>query len=55
MYDIIKGIIDHTWTTTNNGDQQYIYFVCGALIIVTFAVSIDLVYRMIYGFFRKGG
>ena len=55
MYEIIRQIINHSWSTTNNGDQQYIYFICGVVIIVTFAVAIDLIYRFIYGVFRGGG
>lgn len=52
MYDIIKNIIDHSWITTNAGDQQYIYYICGALIIVITAVVIDLIYRIFSHFWR---
>lgn len=48
MYDIVSGIIDHSWNTQYSGDQQYIYYICGALIILLTCVFIDLVYR----FFR---
>lgn len=46
MYDIIKGIINHSWITTNAGDQQYIYYICGAMILIMFTVLLDLTYRV---------
>lgn len=52
MYDIISGIINHNWITQNYGDQQYIYYICGALIVILTAVFIDLVYRVIGHFWR---
>lgn len=52
MYDIIKDIINHSWITTNAGDQQYIYYICGALIMVMFAVLVDLTYRVFRRFWR---
>lgn len=52
MYDIITNIIDHTWQSNYNGDQQYIYYICGALIIVITAVVIDLIYRIFSHFWR---
>lgn len=47
MYDIITNIIDHEWVSNYSGDQQYIYYICAALIVVFFVVIIDLVYRLI--------
>lgn len=52
MYDIISGIIDHSWITTNSGEQQYIYYICGALIVILTCVIIDLTYRIIGHFWR---
>ena len=52
MYDIIKSILSHDWISQNAGDQQYIYYICGALIIVTFVVVIDLIYRIFSHFWR---
>lgn len=52
MYDIIKNIIDHTWITQSAGDQQYIYYIAGTLIVIFSVVIIDLVYR-IFGHFWK--
>lgn len=52
MYDIIKNIIDHTWVTQSTGDQQYIYYIAGCIIVIFSVVIIDLVYR-IFGHFWK--
>lgn len=51
MYDVIEEIINHTWTT-GDSSQQYIYYICGALIIVLTAVFIDMVYRVFSHFWR---
>lgn len=51
MYDIVSGIIDHNWMT-NSSEQQYIYYICGALIIILTCVFIDLVYRVFRHFWR---
>lgn len=53
MYDIIKQIIDHNWLTQTTGDQQYIYYVASALIIIFAVVFIDLLYRIFAHFWRK--
>lgn len=53
MYDIIKNIIDHTWVTQNAGDQQYIYYIVGALIIILSCVFIDLIYRVFRHFWHS--
>lgn len=52
MYDIISDIINHTWITQSSGEQQYIYYICGALIVILSCVFIDLVYRIIGHFWR---
>lgn len=52
MYDIISQIINHNWATQTTGDQQIIYYICGALIIVTTACIFDLVYRIFSHFWR---
>ena len=52
MFDIIRDIINHDWISTNAGDQQYIYYICGALIVILTAVIVDLVYRIIGHFWR---
>ena len=51
MYDIISNIIDHNWAT-GSSEQQYIYYICGALIILFTCVVIDLFYRLFSHFWR---
>lgn len=51
MYDIISNIISHSWTT-GSSDQQYIYYICGALIVIFSCVIIDLVYRVFSHFWK---
>lgn len=53
MYNIIDGIINHNWTT-GSSDQQYIYYICGALIVIFTVVFIDLGYR-VFSHFWNGG
>lgn len=52
MYDIIYSMIDHSWQSNYTSDQQYIYYICGALIIVLTVVFIDLIYRVIGHFWK---
>lgn len=54
MYDQIRMIIDHLWSSDYGSEQQYIYYICGALIIVLCAVSLDMVYRVFSHFWRSG-
>lgn len=42
MYQIIMQIINHSWTT-GSSEQQYIYYICGALICLFSVVIIDTV------------
>lgn len=42
MYQIIEQIINHTWTT-GSSEQQYIYYICGAVICLFSVVVIDIV------------
>lgn len=51
MYQIIQQIINHSWTTGSN-DQQYIYYICGALIVIFAVVFIDMIRDVFRGFFR---
>lgn len=46
MFDLIKALIDHNWITTNAGDQQYIYYISGCLIVILTVTFIDLGYRV---------
>lgn len=43
MFGIIQAIIDHTYQTNYSGDQQYIYYICGALIIMIMFFFFDTV------------
>lgn len=52
MYDLISGLIDHSWISTGASEQQYIYFTSCALIIILTVVVIDLIYRCISHFWR---
>lgn len=52
MYELIQNIIDHSWITQGAGDQQYIYYICGCLIVILTVVFIDLVYRVFSHFWR---
>ncbi len=51
MFDIISDMISHQWITAG-GDQQYIYNICGAVIIILLVVLIDLVYRLFRSVWR---
>lgn len=44
MYDIIDTIISHAWESNYSSDQQYIYYICGALIVVLTAVFVDRIF-----------
>lgn len=54
MYDIIAGIIQHTWDTDYYASQemQITYYICGALIVILTVVFIDLVYRVFSHFWN---
>ena len=51
MYDLIETIIGHNWVT-GSSDQQYIYYIAGALIIILTVVFVDMVYRVFSHFWR---
>lgn len=53
MYDIVENIIAHAWQSNYSSDQQYIYYICGALIVIFSGVFIDLIYR-IFSHFWSG-
>lgn len=52
MYDIISNIIDHNWITQNAGEQQYVYYIVGAVIVLLVVVIVDLIRDIFCGFFR---
>ena len=49
MYYLIEQIISHVYQNNYGGDQQYIYYICGALIICLTLALID----QIFGVFRS--
>lgn len=56
MFDLIRSLIDHTWETGSytSGDQQYVYYIAGSLIIILTVTFIDLFYRLIRGLLSRG-
>lgn len=54
MYDLIKQIISHTWDTSNysSSEQQFIYYICGSLIIILTVVFIDMIKDVFRHFWR---
>lgn len=54
MYDLIESLINHVWISQGAGEQQYIYYICGAIIPVLVVTFIDLIYRLIRSIMRKG-
>lgn len=54
MWDLIYGIIDHSWNTDawNSTEQQIYTYICGALIIILVVTFIDLIYRVFSHFWR---
>lgn len=53
MYDLISSIIDHVYESSYGGEQQYIYYICGALIVLLTCVFIDLIYRVFSHFWHS--
>ena len=54
MYDIVSNIIDHVWQSNYSGEQQYIYYISGALVVIFSAVLIDMVYRLLWSICHRG-
>lgn len=52
MYDLITNIIDHSWQSNYTSDQQYIYYICGALIVLLTVIFIDVIRDIIRSFIR---
>lgn len=50
MYELIKNMIDHEWVSNYSGDQQYIYYIVGAVIILFLIMTYDLIGRLIDSF-----
>lgn len=43
MYDIIFEMIGHTWQSNYTSDQQYIFYICGALICILTVAFVDII------------
>lgn len=52
MYDVISSIVGHEWVSNYGGDQQYIYYIAGAVIALLVVVIVDFVRDIFCGFFR---
>lgn len=52
MYDIVSNIIDHNWITQGAGEQQYVYYICGALIVLFSVIFIDMIREIFRAFVR---
>ena len=52
MYDLIDRIIGHSWVSQGANEQQYIYFVCCAMILILTVAFIDFIKDIFSGFFR---
>ena len=47
MYDLISQLINHNWDNSMYGnEQQYIYYICGTVIVILLCVFIDMIYRI---------
>lgn len=54
MYDIIKNIIDHTYSGGySNGEEAYLYYICGSLIILFVILMFDTFRRLFRRFIGK--
>lgn len=47
MYSIIENIIDHEWVSNYSGDQSYIYYICGLVIVIFFVWFLDVLKEII--------
>lgn len=54
MYDIISNLINHAWQSNYNGDQQYIYYIAGTVIIL-FVIWVFDIFTQLVKSFRRGG
>lgn len=48
MYDLIENLISHTWQTNYTGDQQYIYYIAGTVIVIMVIMVFDLIKTLIF-------
>lgn len=52
MYDVIENIINHTWQSNYTSDQQYIYYICGCVLVILLVVFIDGIKEVFRHFWR---
>lgn len=52
MYDIISNILNHEYVSNYGGEQQYIYYIGGAVICLLVVVFVDVIKDIFSGFFR---
>lgn len=52
MYDLVENILNHEYVTNYGGDQQYIYAICGCLVVIFSVTFIDLIYRVFSNFWK---
>lgn len=50
MYEIIEAILAHSWQSNYTSDQQYIYYIAGALIIIFATDLLDWIHRLFSSF-----
>lgn len=53
LYDLIYDLIDHVYTS-GDSMQQYVIYICGALILIITVVLLDTVCRVFYHFLSGG-
>lgn len=53
MYDIISGILDHAWINNYTSDQQYLYYICGAVIIVFAVAFVDAIKSLLAAYLPR--
>lgn len=55
MFDVLYRIINHNWDTQawNSTEQQVIYYIGGALIIILVVTFIDLIYKVFSHFWKR--
>lgn len=51
MYDIVNQIINHNWEV-GGSEKQYVYVICGALIVLFSVVIIDIIRDIFHAIFR---
>ena len=49
MYDIIKSIIEHVFTT-GDVEQQYIYYICAICIPLCIIIAVDVIHCIFRSF-----